>query len=51
MQFMPKISLTTCNSLDLDIKFSIEGEEDSTSFVLNINMVKKEDGSLKVTIY
>ena len=39
------------NSLDPDIKFTTEGEEDGALAFLDTNTVKKDDGSLKVTIY
>ena len=39
------------NSLDPDIKFTTEGEENGELAFLDTSTVKKEDGSLKVKIY
>ena len=39
------------NSLDEDIKFTTEDEEDGKLAFLDTNTVKKVDGSMKVTIY
>ena len=44
-------SLISFNTLDPDMKFTIEGEEEGELECLDTISVRKEDDSLKVTIY
>jgi hypothetical protein len=39
------------NSIDPDIKFTMEKEENGSLAFLDINTIRKPDGSLKITIY